>query len=89
MSNDPWIGDVNDGPDGVCCYSAQPGQPQCGKKATLHISSESAIYGPVALPTCDRHAATARNAGPFVAEHAYGPHCPGPFGWRDDGCVAL
>lgn len=90
MSNEPWIGDVNEGPRGGCCYADKPGDPECRNPATVHILSESAIHGQVTLPTCDRHASTARAAGPVLGEHPYGSACQGAaVWWRFDGCVPV
>jgi hypothetical protein len=86
--NEPWIGDENTEPGGVCAYGGiDPGHPHCGDGATVHILSESAIHGPVGLPTCDRHAPIARGAGLYLGEHAYGPACRAPITfWQVDGC---
>jgi hypothetical protein len=84
---EPWIGDENTDAPGQCTYASKPGQPQCGAPATLHVMSESAIYGAVALVACDVHASIARDAGPFLGEHPYTVNCSGRVSWwRLDGC---
>ena len=87
MTSEPWIGDENTGDPGICTYAFDEGSPHCGESATVHVLSESAIHGLVALPTCDRHASIARSAGPYLGEHRYGAACSAPKTlWYDDGC---
>jgi hypothetical protein len=84
---EPWIGDENLEMPGQCTFATEPGQPRCGAPATLHIASESAIYGAVSLTTCDEHAPIARAAGPYLGEHPYTADCSGRLSWwRLDGC---
>jgi hypothetical protein len=87
VNSEPWIGDEStDSPDG-CHYSDKPGVPRCGAVATVHILSESAITGLLALSACDRHAPIARAAGPYLGEHAFGAGCMAiPSMWHDEGC---
>lgn len=71
---EPWIGDETTEPG--CRYHITPGRPTCGAPVTIHIISESAISGPVVLPTCDRHASIAKLAGPWLSQHTPGsPNC--------------
>lgn len=74
---EPWIGDpvVDDG--NHCGFGSGPlGEgPKCTNTPTLHLLSESAIHGMVALSTCDQHASIARAAGTLNDEHPYGPDC--------------
>jgi hypothetical protein len=85
---EPWIGDENTDRPGICTFAPRPGDEGCGAPATRHIMSESAIYGLVALPTCDVHAQLARTAGPWIGEHEYTSNCSGRWSrWRLDGCV--
>jgi hypothetical protein len=85
--SEPWIGDEGDRP-GLCEYRGLDyGGEKCGDRATVHVLSESAMYGVVSLPTCDRHAPVAREAGVYKGEHAYGQTCMYPLTfWQADGC---
>lgn len=73
MTYEPWIGDDPTGSG--CRVHWAPGWPACGEPVTLHVMSESAIDGVVCLPTCERHARHARDAGVYVDEHS--PSYPG------------
>jgi len=87
MSGEPWIGDKSTQSSDSCHYSDGPGSPHCGLAATVHILSESAITGLLGLVACDRHASTARAAGPYLGEHAFGANCAAsPSLWFDEGC---
>ena len=91
MSSEPWIGDEMADHPGRCIYSLDefdPNSSVCGAPATVHVCSESAMYGEVSLSTCDRHAPIARAAGRLVGEHPFGDGCRAHSTWfRLDGCV--
>lgn len=90
----PRVGTPSDEHRTVCLYSFRPGDPQCGKPATLHVMVDSDVPtaddGRVSLPTCDEHAPIARAAGRFVAEHPHAGVCglPGSV-WLPDANVCV
>lgn len=95
MSRDPWIGDEVANDDGSCRFgldefATEQDAKLCGQPAAVHVLSESAVHGVVALSTCARHAVIARAAGVFLGEHAYTAACATPATlWYPDGCIAL
>jgi hypothetical protein len=84
MNAKPWIGEESDEYRAVCVYADQPGQPQCGEPATVHVWSTDSLYGGTMLASCDAHAPTARAAGQFVMEHRYEGVCGFPSTLWDD-----
>ena len=88
MNHEPWIGDATADDAGTCSFnSGALGEgPRCSEQPTLHVKTESAMHGVVALPTCDRHAPIARAAGLLLDEHPYGPGCRGQTSfWTANG----
>lgn len=86
----PTVGAASDEYRAVCVYSRSPGEPQCDAPATVHVMTDSAEYGVVALASCDTHAPIARAAGEYVMEHEHAGLCglPGTI-WHlaENRCV--
>lgn len=70
---EPWIGGPADSEG--CRLRWHIDGPACGAPVTLHVVCESAMYGVTYLPTCERHAPVAREAGIYLREHS--PSFPG------------
>lgn len=70
---EPWIGGPADSTG--CRLRWHIEGPACGAPVTLHVVCESAMYGVTYLPTCERHAPVAREAGIYLREHS--PSFPG------------
>lgn len=78
MGTEPRVGEASDEYRAVCVYSRDEGDPQCGSAATVHVLTDCAPYGLVALTSCDNHAPIARVAGEFRAEHVHEGFCGFP-----------
>lgn len=88
MSAGPYVGGPSDDLRSVCTYSVEPCAPRCEHAATLHVQVICLEWGPVALATCDEHAAAARATGVLVDEHPYGQWCWYPDAmWLPGGCT--
>lgn len=84
----PTVGTRSDEHRPVCLHSPEPGQPQCGKAATIHVLLDSPEYGVVGLSTCDGHASIARAAGTWIDEHPFAGVCGFPSTrWESGRCV--
>lgn len=84
----PFVGPETYEYRAVCVYSPLLGDPQCGAPADMHVMVDSAVYGVVALASCKRHAAIARAAGTWLAEHPHTGVCGLPAAlWTDGRCV--
>lgn len=73
----------------LCGWSRVPGSAQCETAAIVHVLTESARHGVVALTACEEHAPVARMAGAAVAEHRFQGFCelPGALWAPENRCV--
>lgn len=56
--------------DGGCSFRWAENAPRCGAPVTLHVLTESAIYGKGSVGTCEPHASIARAVGVYIGEHS-------------------
>jgi hypothetical protein len=56
--------------DGGCSFRWAENAPRCGAPVTLHVLTESAIYGKGSVGTCEPHASIARAVGVYLGEHS-------------------
>lgn len=70
---DPFTGLPTDAPG--CSHAMTLEGHTCGRPPTVHMASHTDLWGLVTFETCFRHAAIARAAGDFIAEHPWEPLC--------------